>query len=129
MAHSCLFSVDELAGDLCHALAEMRGGLKVASDRREVGDSSFDWAMAPIHPPTRFRSSADRPGNRSSPTQIMALCAANSTIVISEFSLSPCMAPELVKPAAILLRHFWATKASLVEASMKAFSRAEIVPL
>lgn len=55
------------------------------------------------------------PGIRSRPTQIMPCCAANSAIDTSEFSLSPCWAPELVKPEAILLRHFSSDQAALVE--------------
>ena len=59
----------------------------------------------------------------------MPCWAANKAIEISECSLSPLCAPELVKPAAILLRHFMSFHASLVESSQNCLKRALGAPL
>ncbi|KGS17214.1 hypothetical protein X989_5523 [Burkholderia pseudomallei MSHR4378] len=69
----------------------------------------FDCAPAPRPKPNRL-SSAGEPaveslaGGKPRLTQCMPYRAANSASCMSMDSLSPAWAPELVKPAAILLR-------------------------
>ncbi|ETC89993.1 hypothetical protein XHC_0484 [Xanthomonas hortorum pv. carotae str. M081] len=94
----------------------------------------FDCVIMPSQLPRRLRSSTPPllllfPGIRSRPTQTIPCWAANNAIDIRELSLSPCCAPELVKPAATLSRHFMRVHAALVESSKNFFNLALIIPL
>jgi hypothetical protein len=96
--------------------------------------STLDCAIAPSQLPKRLRSFALLvlllwPGFKSRPTQIIACWAANKAIETSVLSLSPLCAPELVKPAEILLRHFRSFHANLVESSKNCLSFALMRPL
>src|SRR5690606_694369 len=69
--------------------------------------SIFDCAAAPSQKPNLFRSASDPDvelfaGGKSRFTQCIPCWAAKSASCMSVESLSPDLAPELVKPAAIL---------------------------